>query len=67
MKCTQFESFTFKSTKKQVVFQLNQRSENMAPKSSRRSFTREFKLKAICYYYDNGKNVNQASNKFKVD
>ena len=67
MKCTQFEFFTFKSTKKQVVFQLNQRSENMAPKSSRRSFTREFKLKAIFYYYDNGKNVNQASNKFKVD
>ena len=27
----------------------------------------EFKLKAIPYYYDNGKKVNQASNKFKTD
>ena len=39
----------------------------MAPKSSRRSFTEEFQLKAIHYYYGNGKNVRQASNKFKVD
>ena len=38
----------------------------MAPTSSRASFTRGFKLEAIHYYYDNGKNVNQASNKFKV-
>ena len=39
----------------------------MAPKSSRRSFAGEFQLKAILYYYGNGKNVRQASNKFKVD
>ena len=39
----------------------------MAPKSSIRSFTREFKLKAIHSCYDNGKNAIQAFNKFKVD
>ena len=39
----------------------------MAPKSSKTSFTREFKFKAIHYYFGNGKNVNQASNNFKVD
>ena len=55
------------STKKHIVFKSNQHSGKMAPKSSRRSFSREFKLKAIHYYYDNRKNVNQTSNKFKVD
>ena len=39
----------------------------MAPKSSKASFTREFKFKAIHYYFGNGKNVIQASNNFKVD
>lgn len=38
----------------------------MAPKSTR-SFSMEFKLKAIHYYYNNWRNVNQASNVFKVD
>ena len=36
-------------------------------KNSRRSFTKEFKLKAISYYYDNGKNMNATANKFHVD
>ena len=67
MKWTQFECATFECTEKLVVFQSNQHSGKMAPKSSRRSFTRDFKLKAIHYYYDNGKNINQVSNKFKVD
>ena len=49
------------------MFQSNQHIGKMALKSSRRSFTRECKLKAIHYYYDKGKNVNQASNKFRVD
>ena len=63
MKCTQFESAIFESTKKHVVFQSNQHRK-MAPNSSRRSFIREFKLH---YQYNNGKIVNQASKKFKVD
>ena len=44
MKCTQFESATFKSAKKHAVFQ---HSGRMPPESSRRSFTREFKLKLV--------------------
>ena len=39
----------------------------MAPKSSRRSFTKDIKLKAIHYYYENETNFNEASNKLKVD
>ena len=45
MKCRQFESATFESTKNHAVFQSNQHSGTMAPESSRRSFTRELKLK----------------------
>ena len=59
MKCTQFESATFESTRKHVS---NQQSRKMAPKPPRRYFTMEFKFKAIHYYYDNGENINQASN-----
>ena len=39
--------------------------EAMVPRSSRRSFTKEFKLQAI-RFYDNGNNINQTANKFKV-
>ena len=62
MKCTLFESNRFKSTKKHVVFQLNQHSGKIALKSSR-YFTREFKFKAIHYYYDNGENVKHTSSR----
>ena len=36
----------------------------MAP---RRSFTREFKLESVRWYYENGKNINKTSNHFTVD
>ena len=39
----------------------------MAPKSSRRSFAKDIKLKAIHYYYENEANVNEAANNLKVD
>ena len=67
MKYTQQEYATFESTQKHVVFQMNQLSGKMAPILSIRSFTREFKLKAIHYWYYDGENVNQAFNKFKTD
>ena len=35
--------------------------------SPRRSFTKEFKLKAIRFLYDTGKIITQTTNKFKID
>ena len=49
------------------MFQSSQHNGKIAPTSSRISFTRGIKLQPIHYYYDIVKNVNQASNKFKVD
>ena len=52
MKCAQFESATFKSTKKHAVFQ---HSGRMPPESSRRSFTKELKLKLVIVTMINGR------------
>ena len=41
--------------------------KTIAPMSPRRSFTKEFKLKAIRFLYDTGKIITQTTNKFKID
>ena len=38
----------------------------MAP-TRRKSYSRELKLEIVKWFHDNGKNVLQTSNKFKVD
>ena len=38
-----------------------------AQKQTRPSFTREFKLSVVEWYYNNNKNIFQATNKFRVD
>ena len=45
---------------------LNTQKLEMAP-TKRRSFRKEFKLKVIHWYFENGKNINQTSNNFEVD
>ena len=35
--------------------------------NTRRSFTKEFKLKVVQFFYDHDKNYNQTATHFKVD
>ena len=35
--------------------------------NTRRSFTKEFKLKVVQFFYDHGKNCNQTATHFGVD
>ena len=35
--------------------------------NTRRSFTKEFKLKVVQFFYDHDKNCNQTATHFKVD
>ena len=47
---------------------IRQNSQRMAEKiNTRRSFTKEFKLKVVQFFYDHGKNCNQTVTHFKVD
>ena len=48
MKCTEFESAKFESSKNQVVFQSNQHSGKMAPKSSSLKNCSESIGKIVC-------------------